>query len=92
VPTIVEYSLLYNSKKLNETLDAIIIARKIVCGIPSPSYDGLWCDLKGFALIRHKSWFCVGDLTCCVRGTGRKYCFDYPINMANAHRDQLDSI
>jgi len=33
VPTIVEYSLLYNSKKLNETLDAIIIARKIVRGM-----------------------------------------------------------
>ncbi len=79
MPTIVKYSLLYNSKKLNEKLDAIIIARKIVRGIPSPGYDGLWCDLKRSALIRHKSWFCVDDLTCCVKGTRRKYCFDRPL-------------
>ncbi len=52
---------------------------KIVRGIPSLGYDGLWCDLKGSALICHKSWFCVDDLTCCVRGIGRKYCFDRPL-------------
>jgi hypothetical protein len=34
--------------------DARIIARKIVCGIPSPCYNGSWSDLKKFAPIYHK--------------------------------------
>ncbi len=59
--------------------DAIIIAKKIVHGIPSPYYDGLWSDLKGFALIRHKFWFCVNNLTRCVGGTRRKYCVNRPL-------------
>jgi hypothetical protein len=58
--------------------DTIIIARKIVRGIYSPSYDGLWSDLKGSAPIRHKLWVCVNDLTHYVGGIGRKYCIDRP--------------
>jgi hypothetical protein len=34
-----------------------IITRKIVCDIPSPSYNGLCFDLKGFTLIHHKFLF-----------------------------------
>jgi hypothetical protein len=52
--------------------DARIIVRIIVCGIPNPWYNGLWFDLKGFALIRFKFWFCANDLTCCVGGTKKK--------------------
>jgi len=33
--------------------NARIIARKIVCGIPNPCYDGLWSNLKGFIPICH---------------------------------------
>jgi hypothetical protein len=32
----------YSMKNYN----AKIIAKKIVCGIPNPCYDGLWSDLK----------------------------------------------
>jgi hypothetical protein len=45
----------------------------------SPCYDGLWSDLKGFAPIHHKFWFCANDLTRCVRRTRRKYFFDRPL-------------
>jgi hypothetical protein len=31
--------------------DTKIIARKIVHGILNPCYDGLWSDLKGYALM-----------------------------------------
>jgi hypothetical protein len=41
-------------RNLMKHSDTIIIARKIVCGIPSPSYNGLWCDLKRSAPICHK--------------------------------------
>ncbi len=58
--------------------DTKIIARKIVCGILSPCYDGLWFDLKGSAPIYHKFWFCVDDLIRCVGGTRKKYCVDRP--------------
>ncbi len=59
--------------------DAIIIAKKIVCGIPSPYYDGLWSNLKRFAPICHKFQFFVDDLIQCARGIGRKYCVDRPL-------------
>ncbi len=41
-------------RNLMKHCDTIIIARKIIRGILSPGYDGLWCDLKGSALICHK--------------------------------------
>jgi hypothetical protein len=56
--------------------DTKIITKKIVFGIPNPCYDGLWFDLKGFAPIHHKFWFCANDLTPCVGGTGRTYYID----------------
>ncbi len=64
--------------------DTKIIARRIVRGILSPCYDGLWSYLKSFAPICHKFWFCVDDLTHCI-GRIRKKC--YPINVANASKD-----
>jgi hypothetical protein len=59
--------------------DARIIAKKTICGIFNPCYDGLWFDLKRFASICHKFWFCANDLIHCVGGTGRKYCVDRPL-------------
>jgi hypothetical protein len=59
--------------------DAKIIVKEIFCGIPSPCYDGLWFDLKGFAPIRHKFWFYAYDLSPCVGGTRRKYCVNKPL-------------
>ncbi len=59
--------------------DTIFIAKKMVHGIPNPCYDGLWSDLKGFAPIHHKFWFCANDLIHCVGGIGRKYCVDRPL-------------
>jgi hypothetical protein len=59
--------------------DTRIIARRIVCGILNPWYNGLWFDLKGFALIHFKFWFCENDLTRCVGGTREKYCIDRPL-------------
>jgi hypothetical protein len=56
-----------------------IITRKIVCDIPSPSYNGLCFDLKGFTLIHHKFLFWVDDLIHCVRGIRRKYCVNKPL-------------
>ncbi len=41
-------------RNLMKHCDTRIIAKKIVHGILDPSYDGLWCDLKGFGPIRHK--------------------------------------
>ncbi len=79
MPIIVEYSLLYNSKKLDETLRCQIIAKITVRGIPNPCYNGLWYDLKGFVPICHKFWFCVFDFIHCVGGTGKKYGVDRPL-------------
>ncbi len=59
--------------------DVKIIAKRIVCGILNPCYNDLWFDLKRFALICHKFWFCVDDLIHCVGGTRKKYCLDRPL-------------
>ncbi len=59
--------------------DARIITKKTIHGKPNPCYDGLWFDLKGSTSICHKFWFCANDLTCCVRGIGRKYYVDRPL-------------
>jgi hypothetical protein len=48
-------------------------------GIPNPCYNGLWFDLKGFALICHKFWFCANDLTHYVGRTGKKYYVNRPL-------------
>ncbi len=66
-------------RDLMKHCDAVIIARRIVHGISSPCYDGLWFDLKGFAPIYYKLWFCADDLTQCVERTGRKYRVDRPL-------------
>jgi hypothetical protein len=66
-------------KGLMKHCDAIIIAKKTICAIPNPCYDGLWFDLKGFTPICHKFWFCEDDLIHCVGGIGRKYCVDRPL-------------
>jgi hypothetical protein len=55
------------------------IARRIVYGILSPCYNGLWFDLKRFAPICHKFWFFVDDLIHCVGRTRKKYCFNRPL-------------
>jgi len=59
--------------------DTRIIAKKIVHGIPSPYYNGLWSNLKRSAQIHHKFWFCVNNLTHCVGRIGRKYHVDRPL-------------
>jgi hypothetical protein len=59
--------------------DAKIIAKRTVHGIPSPCYDGLWSNLKRFALICHKCWFYANDLTRCNGGIGRKYYVNRPL-------------
>jgi hypothetical protein len=59
--------------------DARIIARKTICGIPNPCYNGLWLNLKGFTPIHHKFYFCADDLIRFVRGIERKYYVDKPL-------------
>jgi hypothetical protein len=81
VPPIVKYSLLCIQKDSMKYCNAKIIARKTIRGILSPCDDGLRFDLKGFAPIHHKFWFCANDLICCVRGIGRKYCVNWPFVM-----------
>jgi hypothetical protein len=78
VPTIIKHSLFCIQKYLMKHCDTRIITRRTICGIPNPCYDGLQSNLKGSALICHKFWFCVNDLTCAGR-IERKYCVDRPL-------------
>jgi hypothetical protein len=47
-----------NQRDSMKHCDTKIIAQKIVHGIPSPYYNGLWFNLKGFAPICQKFYIC----------------------------------
>ncbi len=59
--------------------NAQIITRRTIRGIPNPCYNGLSFDLKGFAPIYHKFWFCANDLTHYLGRTRKKYCVNRPL-------------